>query len=177
VPRLIVVNKKDEEIGSESRLRCHRGKGILHRAFTIFIFNREKGLLVQRRSKGKLLWPLFWETSCSSHPYKGDDVIKAAERRLKEELGFTCRLKFLDKFYYKAFYGDIGVEKEICYLLIGWFDGKIQPNKKEVAEIRWLSLLDLKKEIKKRPQEYVPWLKVVLKRLKSKTIQNYEDSA
>ena len=165
MPKLIVVNKKDEKIGVEDKLKCHLGKGILHRAFTVFIFNDKDQVLIQKRSKGKLLWPLFWETSCSSHPYEGEDLIKSAEKRLREELGFTCKLKFLDKFYYHSLYKNIGAENEICWLLVGRYNGKVVPDLKEVADWKWINLEDLKQDIKKNPAKYVPWLKIAIKRL------------
>ena len=166
MPKLVVVNEKDEKIGVEDKLKCHLGKGILHRAFTIFVFNSKGQILIQRRGKEKLLWPLFWETSCSSHPYEGEDLIEAAENRLKEELGFSCKLEDVGKFQYQAFYKDIGAENEICHLLIGKYDGKVIPNQKEIAEWKWISPDSLREDIKRSPEEYAPWLKIALAKVK-----------
>ena len=94
---LILVNPKDEEIGWEDKARCHLGDGILHRAFSIFIFNDNNELLIQKRSDQKLLWPLFWSNSCCSHPRKGEKIESAAQRRMEEELGIKTRLKYLYK--------------------------------------------------------------------------------
>ena len=82
--KLLIVNKKDEILRSETKEKCHEGKGILHRAFSVFIFNNKNQLLLQKRSKFKLLWPLYWSNSCCSHPKKGENIQSAAKKRLKE---------------------------------------------------------------------------------------------
>lgn len=162
--KLILANKQDEKIGEEEKLKCHLGEGILHRAFTIFVFNKKGKLLLQQRSENKFLWPGFWETSCSSHPYFGENLVQAAEKRLQEELGFSTQLKIVDKFYYQAKYKDIGSEHEICYLLVGNYDGEIKPNKKEVQDFKWVDLKLLKQDIKSHPIEYAPWLILTLEK-------------
>ena len=87
--KLVIVNKNDEEIGLENKLKCHLGKGILHRAFTVFVFNSKNQLLIQKRGKDKLLWPLIWETSCSSHPLQNEDYTIAGEKRLKKKINYV----------------------------------------------------------------------------------------
>lgn len=162
--KLILVDKNDKIIGFEKSEKCHQKPGLLHRAFTIFIFNKKNQLLIQKRSKQKKLWPLFWEASCSSHPQKGESYLKAAKKRLKEELGFSCPLKFLGKFQYQAVYRNSEIEKEICALLVGRYQGKIQPNFQEIENYKWVNFQKLAKEIKKRRnKKYTPWLKLALK--------------
>jgi len=161
--KLVVVNKNNEEIGLEDKLKCHLGKGILHRAFTAFIFNSKNQLLIQKRSKNKLLWPLIWEASCSSHPLRTENYITAGKKRLKKELGFSCELKFLGKFKYQVKYKNIGAEKEICAFLVGKYNGKVKSNPKEIAEWKWIDLKTLKKDLIKSPRKYAPWLKIALK--------------
>lgn len=171
---LIVVDKKNKIIGYKPKTECHLGKGILHRAFSIFIFNKNKQLLIQKRSKYKLLWPLYWSNSCCSHPTKNNRGIKkSAEKRLKEELGFTCPLKIIGSFIYKASYNEIGTEKEICTVLVGEYNGKIKPNPKEVADWKWISLSELKKDISTHPDKYTPWFKIELQKFK-KYFKKYE---
>lgn len=165
MPELIVVSEKGEVISSEDKLKCHLGQGILHRAFAVFVFNSQNQLLISRRGKEKMLWPLFWENSCSSHPCLGENLITAAEKRLKEELGFACKLKYITKFHYRAFYGEVGAENEICSILIGRYDGQITPNSKEVVEWKWIGLDDLQAEIEKFPKQYTPWLAIGLEKL------------
>ena len=163
--KLVVVSEKGEVIGSEDKLKCHLGQGILHKAFAVFVFNSQNQLLISRRGKEKMLWPLFWENSCSSHPCLGEDLITAAEKRLKEELGFTCKLKYITKFHYQAFYGEVGAENEICSILMGRYDGQITPNSKEVVGWKWIGLGALQAEIEKSPEQYAPWLTIGLKKL------------
>jgi isopentenyl-diphosphate delta-isomerase len=160
---LILVNEKDEAVGFATKEECHKGKGILHRAFSVYIFNDKSELLIQQRSKEKLLWPGFWSNSCCSHPRAGEDYEKAGERRLKEELGFSCPLKLLNKFQYQAQYKDIGSENEVCAVLVGHYQGKVEPAPEEAADFKWISLAELKKDIVKNPDRYTPWFKIALK--------------
>lgn len=160
--QLILVNKKDEMQGFKDKKTCHE-KGLLHRAFSVLVFNKKCELLIQKRSQHKLLWPGFWSNTCCSHPLKDEEVKKSAEKRLKEELGFTCPLEFLFKFLYRATYKNKGSENEICYVFRGIHDDKVIPNKKEVSAWRWISLRDLKKEIIKKPEIFTPWFKKILK--------------
>lgn len=163
--KLIVVNKKDEIVGYENKEKCHQEEGILHRAFTIFIFNKKNQVLIQKRSNFKKLWPLFWETSCSSHPRKGETVLKAAKKRLKKELNFTCRLKPTGKFQYQAPYKNIGSENEICYILVGKYNKEVKSNPKEAADWQWIDFKELRKDVARQPQQYAPWLKIAINNL------------
>jgi len=169
--KIVKVNKKDEFLSLEDREKCHKGQGILHRAFSILVFNNKKQVLLSQRSKFKKLWPRFWDNTCSSHPLKGQSYIQAGKKRLKEEFGFACPLKLVDKYQYQAKYKNVGSENEVCALLIGTCSPKkIKPNKREIADWRWSDLKKLKKEIKKNPRKYTPWLKIDLKKLKNKVI-------
>lgn len=165
MPQLILVNEKDEIIGFADKDRCHQGKGLLHRAFSVYIFNEEGKLLLQQRSKVKKLWPLYWSNSCCSHPLPGESYQKAGERRLQEELGFSTSLKLKDKFHYQAQYQDVGSENELCAVLVGRYQGKIKAHPQEVAAWKWISLPELKKDIIKNPNHYTPWLIIGLPRV------------
>ncbi len=158
--QIVLIDKRDKVSGYGNKEKCHQGKGVLHRAFIVFVFNNKGELLIQKRSKFKKLWPLFWDDSCSSHPQKGETYSKAVKRRLEEEFGFSCRPKFLDKFLYQARYKKVGSENEICTVLTGKYNGKIKPNKKEVADWKWANLKELKKDIIKNPNKYTPWFKI-----------------
>ncbi len=162
--KLLLVNKKDEVIGPETKEKCHEGKGVLHRAFSIYIFNAKGRLLIQQRSKFKKLWPLYWTNSCCSHPNKDESYVKTGEKRLKEELGFTCPLKMIDKFQYQAQYKDVGSENELCAILTGEYNGKIKSNIKEVASWKWIDVNKVKGDFKKNPDKYTPWFKTGLKK-------------
>lgn len=155
---LILVDEENRQVGTSDMLGCHLGDGILHRAFTVFVFDGKKRVLIQRRSKGKLLWPLTWETSCSGHPVVGEDLAAAAEKRLEQEIGISVELKTLGKFRYQASYEDRGSENEICFVLAGDFEGTPQPDPREVFEYRWVGLHELKEDIDKDRDDYAPWL-------------------
>lgn len=159
---LLVVNEQDEVVGTETREKCHEGGGILHRAVTVFIFNDEGKVLVAKRAKQKLLWPGYWETSCSTHVYENESYVEAAQRRLPQELGFSCKLKYIFKFVYQAKYKDVGSEHEVCAVLIGKYNGKVSPNEQEVSDYKWVSLDELRQDIDKNPDKYAPWLKIVM---------------
>jgi len=162
--KLVLVDKKDRVLGYASKEECHKGKGLLHRAFSIYVFDKRGRLLIQQRSEKKKLWPLFWSNTCCSHPRKGEDYIEAGERRLKEEMGFSCSLQMVDKFYYYASFKKVGSEKELCAILVGEYNGsKIKVNPKEVNDYKWVNVKTLFKDFKKNPQKYTPWFKMGLK--------------
>lgn len=157
--KLIVVNRKDKILGYKDKDACHSLKGILHRGFSVFVFNKKGKVLLQKRGQQKKLWPGAWSNTCCSHPRPGESSLQAGERRLKEELGFTCKLKYLDKFYYRAVDKNIGSENEICTVLVGRYDGRVRTNPKEVADFCWIRLDKLKQELEEKPEIFTPWLK------------------
>ena len=163
--KLILVNEKDEVIGFEEKVKCHLNKGILHRAFTTFLLNSKGKVLIQKRSKSKMLWPLCWETSCSSHPRENETYEESGQRRLKEELGIDTVLKIADKFTYHSFYKDVGAEHEICATLIGKYDHEIDFNTDEIADVKWIEIDELKEKLNKNSKDYAPWLGIALERL------------
>lgn len=165
--KVILVNSKDEPIGLEDKISAHLGKGKLHRAFSVFIFNSKKELLIQKRAQSKMLWPGFWANTCCSHPAHGESYIEAASRRLQEEMGIKAGLEIKFKFSYQADYQSIGAEKELCAVLSGKYQGdKIEPHLKEVAEWRWAEIDKLREDIAKHPEIYAPWFRMEMKRIK-----------
>ncbi|TRZ83490.1 isopentenyl-diphosphate Delta-isomerase [bacterium] len=163
---LILVDKEDNILGCEEKAKCHLGKGLTHRAFSIFVFNDKKEVLIQKRAKGKMLWPGFWANACCSHPRKGENYKKAAKRRLKEEMGINTNLKSVFKFYYQAKYENIGSENELCAVLVGRHGGdKINPHPEEVEEWKWIGVKELKEDIKNNPDIYVPWFKIEMEKI------------
>jgi len=159
---VILVNNQDEAIGERDKMDAHLGEGELHRAYTILVSNNRGEVLLQKRAKGKMLWPLFWEATCSSHQTQGgkseNEQIKLAEKRLGEEMGFTCNLKLISKFQYHNLYKNIGAEKELCWLLIGEWGGTVSPNPEEVVDYQWVMPISLIEEIKQKPSDFAPWL-------------------
>ncbi|PIN86322.1 isopentenyl-diphosphate delta-isomerase [Candidatus Woesearchaeota archaeon CG10_big_fil_rev_8_21_14_0_10_44_13] len=165
--KIVVVDEKDNFLREEEKSRCHEGEGMLHRAFSAFIFNDKNELLIQKRSRFKVLWPMHWSNSCCSHPIKGETYEGAAERRIREELGISCKMRLLFKFQYSAKYGDIGSENELCAVLAGRCGSKIKigPDPKEIAEFKFVDVKELKKDIEKNPDVYTPWFKMELGRV------------
>jgi isopentenyl-diphosphate delta-isomerase len=157
---LILVDAQDNVMGYETKEKCHQGKGKLHRAFSIFIFNRSKELLIQKRSALKPLWPLYWSNSVCSHPRQGEADFEAAQRRLKEEIGIETPLQFLFKFQYRASFKGIGSENEVCSVYIGKTDVSIVANPEEIAEWRYIDLGELDRNILTHPEIYTPWFKM-----------------
>lgn len=161
---LVLVDKDDNPIGSEEKVRCHLPNGKLHRAFTILLFDKDSRFLLTQRSKTKMLWPGGWDGTVASHPRQSETYVSSAERRLPEEIGISCKLDYLFKFEYHVPYKNIGSENEICGTLIGMVKdpSKIRLVKEEIDDIKWVSLDELLVDIKKSTQIYCPWMILAL---------------
>jgi isopentenyl-diphosphate delta-isomerase len=173
--QLILVNPNDKIIGYQNKKKCHLGDGILHRAFSIFIFNSKGQILMQKRSQKKQLWPFFWSNSCCSHPRKGESYQIAIHRRLKEELGIDTKLKFLFKFQYQARFNKVGSENELCSVYIGKSDDPIIINKNEIAEWKFFKISVLDEWLQQNPLKFTPWFKMEWERIRGEywsAIQN-----
>ena len=157
---LILVDELDREIGHRAKSECHQGNGLLHRAFSIFVFNDSDQLLLQKRSAGKPLWPGYWSNTCCSHPRAGESMEGAVSRRLQQELGFECPLTFLYKFKYHAQYGAVGAEHEYCWVYHGRYTGAVKVNVNEVADWRFVGIRTLEAELEASPECFTPWLKM-----------------
>jgi isopentenyl-diphosphate delta-isomerase len=157
---LILVDNDDREQGHLSKAACHDGEGILHRAFSAFLFNADGELLLQQRAASKRLWPGYWSNSCCSHPRRGESMITATERRLREELNLEADLRFVYKFRYQAAYGDLGSEHELCHVFLGRIGADVVPNAEEIAAIRFVSADALDAELSERPERFTPWFKL-----------------
>lgn len=165
--KVVLVNKKDEAIGVEEKMKAHL-QGKLHRAFSILLFNKKGEILIQKRAKSKYHSPGLWANTCCSHPRPNEGLNEAARRRLKEEMGITTDLKEVFSFIYKAKVGNL-TEHEFDHVFLGRFDGKPKPNKKEVADWQWIKLTELEADIKKNPKKYAPWFKIISRELKKTT--------
>ncbi|HET8697296.1 MAG TPA: isopentenyl-diphosphate Delta-isomerase [Gammaproteobacteria bacterium] len=157
---LILVDEHDRELGFRSKSDCHSGHGSLHRAFSIFVFNGDNELLLQKRSPTKPLWPSYWSNTCCSHPRRGELMEQAVSRRLVQELGFDCPLEFLYKFKYHAQYGALGAEHEYCWVYYGRYDGPVDVNVNEIAEWRFIGVDALEAELARAPDTFTPWFKM-----------------
>jgi isopentenyl-diphosphate delta-isomerase len=163
---LILVDESDRVVGHLSKGACHDGEGVLHRAFSLFVFNRDGKLLLQQRSEHKRLWPLFWSNTCCSHPRAGETMDEAVHRRLRQELGMSSELQFLYKFQYQARYGDEGSENEICWVYVGISDDEAQANPSEISDHRWVAPANLDAEMAATPEIFTPWFQMEWQRVR-----------
>jgi isopentenyl-diphosphate Delta-isomerase len=158
---LILVDEWDREVGHLSKALCHAGRGILHRAFSLFIFNEAGELLVQQRASSKRLWPLYWSNSVCSHPRRSEPMENAIHRRLHEELGIRCPLRYLFKFQYHAEYGAAGSEHELCSVYFGRYSGLLRVNRDEIESWRWIAPHALEEEMAGgAASQFTPWFKL-----------------
>jgi isopentenyl-diphosphate delta-isomerase len=165
--QLILVDAADREIGHGSKAACHDGHGVLHRAFSLFVFNHDGELLLQQRSREKRLWPGYWANSCCSHPRRGESMAEATGRRLQQEMGMHCALRFLFKLEYQAAYEDLGAEHELCWVYVGTTGMPVRANANEVEAWRFVRPEQLDREIAVQPECFTPWLKLEWKRLRA----------
>ncbi len=157
---MILVDATDQIIGHLDKSRCHNGNGVLHRAFSLFIFNPDGDLLLQQRAAEKRLWPGFWSNSCCSHPRKGEELAQAAQRRCEQELGFRTPLQFLYKFEYQAQFRDLGSEHELCSVFCGVYDGEIRANENEISAWQWLAPVAINAQLQAGADTFTPWFQL-----------------
>jgi len=162
---LILVDTDDAPRGFETKERCHDGEGLLHRAFSVFLFDAQGRLLLQQRSAEKRLWAGYWSNSCCSHPRQGESVETAAARRLAEELGVAAPLSYLFKFQYQARFGAAGSENELCYVFAGRLTSPARPNRDEIAATRLVSASELDLWMAAEPERFTPWFKLEWQRI------------
>ncbi|HOV91970.1 MAG TPA: isopentenyl-diphosphate Delta-isomerase [Candidatus Kapabacteria bacterium] len=174
---LILVDENDNEIGYLEKNKCHQGNGILHKAFSIFLINDKKELLLQKRSPNKLLWGNYWSNSVCSHPRKGESIELATNRRLRDELGIELdnNLHFLFKFQYFAQFENIGCERELCSVFAGKYSSPIYPNKNEISDIKYIPLSLINDELSRNNSEFTPWFKIEWQRISEEFIQFLND--
>ncbi len=165
-PQVILVDKEDRVIGSAGKLEAHQ-KNWLHRAFSVVLFRSVGGkfeTLLQKRQWSKYHCPGLWSNTCCSHPQPGDSSLSAAVARLAFELHLSFDdIRFVDKFYYQVSFDNQIHEHELDYVFVGFYDQVLPiPNESEVAELGWFSVDDLHLALKERPEDFTPWLKMVM---------------
>lgn len=159
--QVVLVDAADRAIGMAEKLSVHR-EAKLHRAVSVFVFNAEGALLLQRRAATKYHSAGLWSNTCCSHPRPGEDPLEAARRRLEEEMGLACDLYPVFRFVYRAELGGGLVEHEYDHVFAGWSDQDPRPDPREVAEWRWAAVNELCAEIAERPGDYTPWFRLAL---------------
>ena len=156
MPDVILVDQADRPVGRMEKQEAHI-KGLLHRAFSVFLLDGSK-LLIQRRALDKYHCGGLWSNTCCSHPAPGEPVLSAAERRLDEELGIkNARLRELDTFLYRAPFPNGLTEHELDHVLLGEYSGPVRPDPREIAQVRWIDLEELQRDLQAFPQRYTPW--------------------
>src|SRR5690554_567769 len=157
---VILVDRNDNQIGLMPKMEAHE-KGLLHRAFSVFVFNTENELLLQQRAFDKYHSPGLWTNTCCSHQREGENNIAAGKRRLQEEMGFCTDLKEMTSFIYKAPFDNRLTEHEFDHILIGNYNDSPTPNPDEVADWKWVPLDDVALDIKQHPEKYTAWFQII----------------
>lgn len=157
--RLILVDEHDREVGVLEKMPVHE-QGLLHRAFSIFIFNSKGELLLQQRADHKYHSAGHWTNSCCSHPRHGEEVGDAVHRRLMEEMGMECKLAFQFSFIYRHEFSNGLTEHELDHVYFGKSDEVPQPDPEEVQDWKYVKIEELKHDLEKNPDQYSPWLRV-----------------
>jgi len=161
---VILVNERDEATGSMEKMEAHR-RALLHRAFSIFIFNSKGEMLLQQRADNKYHSAGLWTNACCSHPAPGERVEDAASRRLKEELGFTAPLQKAFTFIYKAGFSNGLTEHEYDHVFVGTYDGSIYPDKHEVKDFIFKPLPEVSEAMATQPEKFTPWFLIAFPQL------------
>ena len=158
--QVILVNELDEQIGLMPKMEAHE-KAVLHRAFSVFIFNDKHELMLQQRALSKYHSPGLWTNTCCSHQRDGESNIEAGERRLQEEMGFVTELIETTSFIYKAPFDNGLTEHEYDHVLVGYYNEEPILNLKEAAQWKWMPLEEVKVDIALHPENYTAWFKII----------------
>jgi isopentenyl-diphosphate delta-isomerase len=158
---VILVDEQDRAIGTMEKMEAHK-KGVLHRAFSVLLFNAKGELLIQKRSAGKYHSAGLWTNTCCSHPRPDETLTEAATRRLQEEMGIQVDVEPLYSFIYRVNLDGGLIEHELDHVLIGHFDGEPELNHDEASAWRYASMAQLKQEALENPSEFTHWFKLIL---------------
>lgn len=164
--QVILVDQNDQPIGTMAKMEAHE-KALLHRAFSVFVMNKNGETMLQQRAAHKYHSPLLWTNTCCSHQRVGETNIEAGKRRLQEEMGFKTDLKELFSFTYKAAFDNGLTEHEFDHVMMGEFEGNPEINPDEVAAWKWMKPEDIKKDIEANPDQYTEWFKIIFEKFYS----------
>ncbi len=165
--RVILVDEQDKEVGTMEKIEAHE-KALLHRAFSIFVFNDAGQMMLQRRALSKYHSPGLWTNTCCSHPRPGESLEEATRRRIVEEMGFECEMHEVFSFIYKAAFDRGLTEHELDHVFMGLHNGDPLINPDEVEEWKWIDVDDLLKDIDQFPDKYTVWFKIAVKEMEDK---------
>ena len=161
---VILVNEQDEAIGAMEKMEAH-SSGLLHRAFSVFIFNSKGEMLIQQRAVKKYHSGGLWTNACCSHPVPGEDITEAAHRRLIEEMGFDTDIKKAFTFTYQTAFNNGLTENEYDHVFTGTYNGEISPVENEVKDYCFMSLDEIRGSLETHPQKYTEWFKIAFPKL------------
>ena len=161
--KVILVDINDNQIGLMPKLEAHE-KGVLHRAFSVFIFNNNGELMLQKRALTKYHSPGLWTNTCCSHQREGESNIYSAKRRLSEEMGFVTELQEKTSFIYKAKFDNGLIEHELDHIIVGNYNQSPIIISFEVDSWKWMSMEDIKNNIKDQPYNYTAWFKIIFEK-------------
>ena len=161
--KVILVNENDEQIGLMPKMEAHE-KAVLHRAFSVFIFNDKNELMLQQRALSKYHSPGLWTNTCCSHQRDGEANIEAGKRRLMEEMGFKTNLKETISFIYKAPFDNGLTEHELDHIMVGHYNDEPNINPDEVESWKWMDMHDVKVDISLHPEDYTAWFKIIFEK-------------
>jgi isopentenyl-diphosphate delta-isomerase len=164
---VILVDESDQPVGAMEKIEAHR-RALLHRAFSVFIFNSKGEMLLQQRAPEKYHSAGLWTNACCSHPRPGEDTREAAVRRLREELGFTTDLKKLFEFTYRSVYDNGLTEYEFDHVFTGRYDREIKPDRSEVSDFRYLPLGAIEAELLRAPETFTSWFHLAFPMIRGK---------
>jgi isopentenyl-diphosphate Delta-isomerase len=171
---VVLVDDRDRQVGVAEKLQAHLD-GTLHRAFSIFVVNSQCELMLQKRAKTKYHSGGLWTNTCCSHPRPNEALESACDRRLQEEMGFTCELKEIFSFVYRAELDRGLIEHEYDYVFLGKYDGEPIPNPDEVEDWQWMNIKALQIDIQQNPDRYTYWLRMCLGRFVERTVEGAFD--
>ncbi|NCC72069.1 MAG: isopentenyl-diphosphate Delta-isomerase [Sphingobacteriia bacterium] len=162
--KVILVDESDNPVGEMEKMEAHK-KAVLHRAFSIFVFNDKNELMLQQRALNKYHSPGLWTNTCCSHPRSGEELLEAGHRRLREEMGFDCELQKIFDFIYRAKLDKGLTEHEFDHVLFGRYNGIPLINPNEVSAWKWMSMNDIAADMHKRPENYTVWFRIAFNRV------------
>ena len=164
---VILVDREDNPTGTMEKMKAHR-KGVLHRAFSVFVFNDEGQLMLQKRALQKYHSPGLWSNTCCSHPYPGEEAEVAAHRRLEEEMGFDCSLQHRFFFIYRAELDQGMTEHELDHVFTGEYSADPAINPEEVHDWKWIGIPELIRDMQSNPDAYTVWFRIIFKEFRKK---------